>query len=100
IRDLIVTGVQTCALPIFRAEASPRTRRQGCRWSERLAPARRLRHIPVPFRPTSRRVPSANEAMTVRDALPAVLRGEVGADLSAEIGRASCRERGWIGGWG
>src|SRR5205085_6258823 len=89
IRDLTVTGVQTCALPIFR-------RGQG---------------TPAPPRPARRRS---------RDARP-----EVGAAADCnsgtgsptpdvahrsaracgavretrrlgEIGRASCRERGWI----
>src|SRR5262249_4773162 len=40
-----------------------------------------LRDSPLPFK-TSRRLFTFREAMPVRDALPAVLRGEVGADLS------------------
>src|SRR5262249_32196660 len=46
-----------------------------------LAPPRRLRDSPLPFSP-SRRLPSHRRAIPARAAPPAVLRGEVGADLS------------------
>src|SRR2546430_3846853 len=41
IRDLTVTGVQTCALPICQAAARPRARRSGARVIRRRAQAAR-----------------------------------------------------------
>src|SRR2546430_2641387 len=75
IRDLTVTGVQTCALPIWRIPVAGRARRtaraplRGDRGRRRL---RRPRRLPLPGVARSRR----------RDR------------LRLEIGRASCRERG------
>src|SRR5206468_7392655 len=89
IRDLIVTGVQTCALPISGWSGSrsarrwrpPRSRARGRRPPGAAGP------LPTPAPacpPSSRRArrPSA--------------RGRGGG--RAEIGRASCRERGEVAG--
>src|SRR5437867_10746861 len=46
IRDRTVTGVQTCALPIYRS-ASGRDPRAGWRGGARGAPRRRTGHSPV-----------------------------------------------------
>src|SRR5437762_13732436 len=72
IRDTSVTGVQTCALPIWSAR--------------RLRAARRGR------RPDPQRV----ERDAADRRLPARRRGRERASRDAEIGRASCRERAWI----
>src|SRR5206468_6288419 len=91
IRDLIVTGVQTCALPIFRARA----------WS----PCARLYPKASALRASLR---GRRSALASRDGAR-FLATEVGADGRADfllfggggartelpqIGRASCRESG------
>src|SRR5256886_11267211 len=77
IRDLTVTGVQTCALPIFPVLAARDDRKprepgeEGIRL--RLDGRERLVHAPAVERP--------------RLGVPAL------RELGDEIGRASCRER-------
>src|SRR5205807_7440848 len=84
IRDYKVTGVQTCALPIFIANIN------------RNLNNRRSPHLQIAIldRRASRRAahtaPSASGAGSGTPDAPA------GGLLSAEIGRASCRERGSI----
>src|SRR5207247_8354881 len=96
----LVTGVQTCALPIFpaktveverarRADASRRARdhdRPGGRWAQRASDSR-FAAIP----PTTAATAVIAKATTVGPGP-----GAIGA--RAEIGRASCRERGGSGG--
>src|SRR2546430_5382325 len=65
IRDLTVTGVQTCALPILGGEVLLGLRRLDLRKTHQ---------------------PLARAAVT----------GLCGGDDEIEIGRAACRERGWI----
>src|SRR5690606_39629155 len=65
IRDFHVTGVQTCALPIFL---------------RRLARLREHESYAVDAGPLIQRAPGK-------------LRPQVGTDQRREIGRASCRER-------
>src|SRR5207249_9714445 len=77
IRDRNVTGVQTCALPIYHHALLHPRRRPAAGASDggaarRRRPPRRL----APGRPAARRAGAA-----------ILLRG------AAEIGRASCRER-------
>src|SRR5690606_40189244 len=86
IRDFHVTGVQTCALPIFR----PATR------SSSPSPARA--GVPAPTPPPAPRIPPSAPAR--RPALPdhAPARRPTGAasrtgSARNQIGRASCRER-------
>src|SRR5207244_5453096 len=90
IRDDLVTGVQTCALPIYTADrgaregradppAPPRDRRTPLR-RRRVPPYLRVRH-----RPRGRSHPRRRLRL---------LRGQGGAVPGGEIGRASCRERG------
>src|SRR5437667_1179561 len=79
IRDRDVTGVQTCALPIFH---QPRPRRGSGR-------------MPAAPPAGTRRRPARGGRWAARDALPAGPRGPgrpPGAQ-GRQIGRASCRER-------
>src|SRR5262249_56957844 len=82
IRDWSVTGVQTCALPIF---ACDRLRRTSTR--QPLARVRRLSRMTEGTRPAPRLPP--RPPVPERPA-----RGP--GDRAPEIGRASCRERGEI----
>src|SRR2546421_6619814 len=78
IRDLIVTGVQTCALPISRtSQAVPAGRGAGRAGLE-----------PGPGRAGDVRA-AGGAADSGADVLPRF----PGRGLAAEIGRASCRER-------
>src|SRR5207247_5446622 len=87
IRDPLVTGVQTCALPISRSRYARPLRivlsqplsRYGCR-----------------FTPHPRSVMSL---LAVGDvSIRRTGRGGGGDRSAREIGRASCRERGRVGG--
>src|SRR5206468_6080081 len=86
IRDLIVTGVQTCALPI--SNSTPRSPRAAL---PAVAPC--SRRVCRGTTAGGRRVPAGNAA-----------RGERGVEFAArvlrrcvvlQIGRASCRGRVW-----
>src|SRR5206468_5310609 len=82
IRDLIVTGVQTCALPIS-------------------APPSQTRYTAVPVALIG--LLEGWPAGVLAAALPAVYRvwlGGAGAPAGVQIGRASCRERVWRRGVG
>src|SRR5437867_13181086 len=75
IRDRTVTGVQTCALPIFRFESGFEV------WAYQFGPQKRRlgkTEFVVLFGPS----------------------GLVTRTLLRQIGRASCRERGWVSGVG
>src|SRR5437868_14997602 len=76
IRDRNVTGVQTCALPISPAREEPRRRAEAYF----LAGGNTPRHVVV--------------------VLPGLAWPDLRRRPSTEIGRASCRERGKIWGWG
>src|SRR2546421_6972981 len=76
IRDLIVTGVQTCALPISTYAADPRHGASVDRYLSRHGVG------------LQRKSPGLQSG---RD--EDVGRREVGVGAAAEIGRASCRER-------
>src|SRR5437867_9812717 len=80
IRDRTVTGVQTCALPIFKElvpEEYPRLRAGQILFTYlHLAPAPELTR-------------ALSAAGTIAIAYETVQRGD------GKIGRASCRERGW-----
>src|SRR5688572_32443168 len=88
IRDLTVTGVQTCALPICRGrtsrEESPASRRHPWIFDCRLAAARGRRRMVCGL--PRRTAPRSDRAAA---ALGAVAHLSTGG----EIGRASCRER-------
>src|SRR5205823_7460356 len=96
----LVTGVQTCALPICRPA-------DGI-----LRPAAAPRAAPGPTRRQIRRASmnrraflKGSSAMLALSALTPHVRGADAKPLRVgligsgwyEIGRASCRERGWIG---
>src|SRR5205085_7467255 len=93
IRDLTVTGVQTCALPI--SPGAPRDR------SCRISPAT---GEPSPGASPSRSGARRSAERPVSAAMQE--RGEAGpaqtreAGPASKIGRASCRERGEVAGGG
>src|SRR5690606_41000141 len=74
IRDFHVTGVQTCALPISEATAGPRGLPRKVTTTDN----------------TTRSGPFI-QVGPLRSRLHQVAEGRAG-----EIGRASCRERGWV----
>src|SRR5207249_6802292 len=96
IRDRNVTGVQTCALPIYS--------NRGARWVRRPAPeTRRQRRRMVASQLGGRgihdcRVLAAMAWVPREWFLPPHLASEAYEDAPLQIGRASCRERGK--GWG
>src|SRR2546421_4916057 len=77
IRDLIVTGVQTCALPI---SFQPRSRSSQRRTSQRARPRGGARG-------------SGLRGAPLRGAAARLERGVAPSARRPEIGRASCRER-------
>src|SRR5699024_12875920 len=83
IRDRNVTGVQTCALPIFLTVGTPRSRRI-------TAARRRTGNLDPPLAQRQGTAPPIGRADAARH------RGWA----REEIGRASCRERGSGGGEG
>src|SRR5690606_40081893 len=96
IRDFHVTGVQTCALPIYLDQ--PRAA-----WNQTLDPERAVDDRAI-ARQDSRHFLRQYELDQVRRVVtprpvgaPMTSQPRAGAPLaSAEIGRASCRERGWV----
>src|SRR5205085_8064042 len=88
IRDLTVTGVQTCALPISGREAG-------------AANAYHRPRVALPLRRAARGERRVTEAILRVEDLAKEYRVRVGgrrAVLHAEIGRASCRESVDLGG--
>src|SRR5207245_4310852 len=91
IRDATVTGVQTCALPIWPARLLPRRRRDtgDARRSGAAADGQAARHL--------QQVRPHREDAVLGVADAAALRFVLGdpqhEGADAEIGRASCRER-------
>src|SRR5207249_9372301 len=94
IRDRNVTGVQTCALPILPATPPMPPRltfvpemmgRQSLNSFESPFPV--SRYVPVPLR-----LPLPSLTIAMKYPLLVAVRL-----ACAEIGRASCRERGWWG---
>src|SRR5690606_39314737 len=88
IRDFHVTGVQTCALPIFRSRRRGRPRRRSG-GGRREPPDRRARPLVRFLRGGSERAPRAP--------LP---RSGLRPRSGLKIGRASCRERVKMSGGG
>src|SRR5687767_15180090 len=80
IRDKLVTGVQTCALPIFGAIA-------GMVGTMAMTSTMRRLHKKLP--------PKQRYPLPPREIVDAVADppGEATKDLTIKIGRASCRER-------
>src|SRR3712207_6849975 len=79
IRDIGVTGVQTCALPISRWSSWPRSTALPC-------PS--ARRSPTPRRPAPAREWSSSCATTAPARCPSTT-----TTSTSKIGRASCRER-------
>src|SRR5207249_8492045 len=84
IRDRNVTGVQTCALPIYAREI--------------YAGARNVIETLAGRLENRREIPKDTLCLGHNTTLDHLASGRVLADLAAEIGRASCRERVWIPG--
>src|SRR2546430_4532276 len=78
IRDLTVTGVQTCALPISPPDAATQTRIGTSEW-RRTFPVTRAANQAFRSAPRRRQVVAHSIVSP--------------APLQAQIGRASCRER-------
>src|SRR5206468_6598173 len=95
IRDLIVTGVQTCALPIW--VTLEYVLLQGI--NDQPSDALRLVTLAGPL-PLKVNLIPYNEAAVARYAPPSLSTARAFRDLllEKEIGRASCRERVWR--WG
>src|SRR5205823_10415678 len=90
IRDKLVTGVQTCALPIYRRVAV------AYRQVERLTSDGSQHNLALRVR-GERVTGIAGRAAHERMAFPTASNVP---EVSLEIGRASCRERGEISGGG
>src|SRR5207244_5285705 len=93
IRDDLVTGVQTCALPIYKhPRACPLCLRPLNRRHRRGDGAEPAHHVSSPSlsaRPPSDRISDNNRA-----AIETREESIMGRLLDLKIGRASCRERG------
>src|SRR5207244_9255594 len=88
IRDDLVTGVQTCALPILRLACNQATNRDPV--VDYDEPQIRAALERLGRREWTRLASGAgSRAIKYRHLLDEALR------LGGEIGRASCRERGW-----
>src|SRR5205823_8433886 len=94
IRDKLVTGVQTCALPIYPSAHSI----QHAAAREPHAPHAIHAAASPPAPAVAACLPSYPRSPLESGAMPRpdMTAPEVAAD--SEIGRASCRERGWV--WG
>src|SRR5205823_12003821 len=86
IRDKLVTGVQTCALPISFAPAAPKTGRAS------LTGGSRAQRLPRSGRRGGRTRASAPPRCTRPPRRTSASRR---SPATGEIGRASWRERGW-----
>src|SRR5206468_6519802 len=91
IRDLIVTGVQTCALPISLGKCrKTRAIRSGDSLFCERGLWRRVNRECVDEQLQSRRI----AAIRVTRHTPSIFRRSNSASRRSQIGRASCRERG------
>src|SRR5206468_9071859 len=92
IRDLIVTGVQTCALPICRTHLSGNLLVQHARNDElhyfELARRQQIKNTPSPIFLSAMPPLHGGSNQCVVDALKQIV------SAKRQIGRASCRERG------
>src|SRR5690606_41066680 len=96
IRDFHVTGVQTCALPIWTSYWFKAPSSHFASGYEVLADIVRNSVID-PGELDKERLVILEEIRSVQDA-PDELVHDVIDEVVWEIGRASCRERGWIEG--
>src|SRR5206468_9102805 len=92
IRDLIVTGVQTCALPIYLSVLH----QSLTRGSKRRCLELRRQRARVPELQVDSVGTGSRRVLTPVDGGQRARRLSVArAARAEEIGRASCRERGW-----
>src|SRR5207244_7497866 len=96
IRDDLVTGVQTCALPIYLL--APAAAGLGAEVVERGRPCDLAE--PGPGARPMRVVALPEPACLLERVGGQILGGRPIAGQVDEIGRASCRERGWVEGGG
>src|SRR5206468_9518972 len=96
IRDLIVTGVQTCALPIFEtttssSHAASQSGSQDGLWKLSKPRVAGFSVKVIEWQPfaATRRTSAAARSMSHRGVMAIGMK---------QIGRASCRERGWVAG--
>src|SRR5207247_5744095 len=95
IRDPLVTGVQTCALPISAGDRRLLQDAYRLLYRSGLSPQRAVERI-------RQELPAAGPVTALLDFLAGARRGICGAaQRGSKIGRASCRERGqmWADGW-
>src|SRR5206468_7104962 len=98
--DLIVTGVQTCALPISNSAAivsRPET------WADMVRPGAILYgyhpgYDPAEKREEAEKLLPLEPVMSLHTKIIHLRRVPAGAGVGYEIGRASCRGRGEVGG--
>src|SRR5205823_6773294 len=91
IRDKLVTGVQTCALPICYS-------REAVAFLERVRPYLKIKgaevDLVIRFQQTFDRTLGAEDAYRIRFDFKTKLESMRNSHQSRQIGRASCRERG------
>src|SRR5207249_6021810 len=93
IRDRNVTGVQTCALPIFPERSERDARAPLCRCAT-ISAMRALSSVGGPLRLAwLTLVVWGGGCATKAEAVQPLLVPQ--APVARQIGRASCRERGW-----
>src|SRR5207248_6849684 len=95
IRDRTVTGVQTCALPISPPSGGQCLPDLLDRFEFGRVKVRKA-SVDVRAGGTHLAIPMAALAVKGRGAQLAVSVSARGGSLELQIGRASCRERGWV----
>src|SRR5206468_7836931 len=95
IRDLIVTGVQTCALPIYSAKRFMGRRHEEVTEEVKRVPYKVVRgpHGEAVFEVRGKQVTPPEVSAKVLGKLKRAAEEYLGE----KIGRASCREGGWSG---
>src|SRR5690606_39586671 len=91
IRDFHVTGVQTCALPICAFEAARFENRDFARWVKNNVVAHKQPGYAIAV--ISLKPEGGVPGDATSDQMDLI--ADLADAYSAEIGRASCRERGW-----
>src|SRR5207245_3705185 len=92
IRDATVTGVQTCALPIYLPAATFSGQWASCRRKIALATST---SAPAQWRPKRWRHAAGTRSKYSAANRPAATRASSAGNESRQIGRASCREGGY-----
>src|SRR5436190_3920431 len=98
IRDHCVTGVQTCALPIYPSRGSGMPFPKTMAWSPRSFSGKAYHFREMDFASGDEACPAGWRS--VRPASFVASRRRVTSSSGTEIGRAPCRESVWIRGVG